>query len=123
MNSEWAGLGLDAPLDLMRNGLHASASAFEAMVERSIWLDVPATCDPLGVNLYNLGFSVNLLNDWMSNTVVDGQTLFDHMENQGCVDCITTAKSLHHMCISEGTFNTEYYIILYYVQVHRISSV
>ena len=123
MNSEWAGLGLDAPLDLMRNGLHASASAFEAMVERSIWLDVPATCDPLGVHLYNLGFSVNLLNDWMSNTVVDGQTLFDHMENQGCVDCITTAKSLHHMCISEGTFNTEYYIILYYVQVHRISSV
>ena len=102
MNREWKDLALDGPLDMMRNGLHASASAFEAMVERLAWLNIPATCDPLGVKLYDIGLGVQLMNDWMLNVSVKGQPLYNHMENQGCEECFGTAKTLFSAALHDG---------------------
>ena len=97
MNSEWVGLGLDAPLDLMRNGLHASASAFEAMVERSIWLGVSCDHDKyFGVRLLSMNIPVELIEEWAKNPLVYGRYVFDHMENMGSEETLVAVTDLCH---------------------------
>jgi nucleoside diphosphate kinase len=104
MSAEWEGLGLDAPLDMMRNGVHASASAFEAMVERFIWLGVPLGKDKhLGAKLVSASIPPSLLKEWSMNPLVHGKFIFDYMENQGTLQCLETAKHLHNISLS-GTY-------------------
>jgi hypothetical protein len=94
MTTRWEELGLDGPLDMMRNGIHASASAFEALVERSIWLRISAEGDALGTELMQLGLTPEVMTDWMSNVSVNGKPMFDHMDGKGSRDCLKIAKHL-----------------------------
>ena len=94
MSTQWEDLGLSGPLDMMRNGVHASASAFEALVERSMWLQTPPTECHFGEELVNVGVISTIMNDWMSNMFVKGKLVFDHMQNKGHRECIDMAKVL-----------------------------
>ena len=95
MNARWEDLGLARPLDMMRNGLHASASAFEALVERSIWLGVALEADAyFGVNLFSSTVPANVLKEWAMNPMVYRKYVFDRMENKGSKQCLETAQEL-----------------------------
>ena len=96
MNAEWEDLGLGGPLDMVRNGLHASASAFEALVERSIWLGVSLETDAhFGVHLFSSAVPATVLKEWTTNPMVYRKYIFDRMENQGSEQCLETAIELH----------------------------
>ena len=101
VSAEWESLGLAGPLDMMRNGVHASASAFEAMVERSIWLGVPLDKDKhLGAHLLSSGIPMSVLKEWSLNPQTRGKFIFDHMENQGSGQCLETARSIYNFASS-----------------------
>jgi nucleoside diphosphate kinase len=98
MSADWEGLGLESPMNMMRNGVHASASAFEAMVERSIWLGTAVDTDKyLGAQLLSASIPVGVLEDWSGNPIVHGKFMFDHMENQGTHQCLHIAKNLYNI--------------------------
>lgn len=92
--SDWKELGLAAPLDMASNGIHCSASAFEALVEISEWLKLSVENDRFGDELIRSGVSRDMLVDWMSNISVKGKPVFDHMEDKGSRECVDTAKQL-----------------------------
>ena len=94
MNARWEDLGLARPLDMMRNGLHASASAFEALVERATWLQMSAESDALGAELIDLGLTSEGMMDWVANVSVKGKPVFDHMDDKGRRECVETAQQL-----------------------------
>ena len=102
MSTQWEDLGLSGPLDMMRNGVHASASAFEALVERSIWLGQSLETDLyFGKNLVASGVPAHLLEEWTTNPIVRNKYLFDIMENKGSAQCLHIAKELHmDTCLS-----------------------
>jgi len=49
MAAQWRDLRLQHPLDVTHNAVHASA--FEALAERTQWLNAPSFSDPLGYSL------------------------------------------------------------------------
>lgn len=91
----WMELEMKGPLDIQNNGIHASSSAFEALVERSIWYKQSLKSDPyFGTRLIAEGISSKTLREWSMNCVINDTKLFDHMKYLGADDCIEKAKSL-----------------------------
>jgi hypothetical protein len=114
MTQKWDELGLSGPLDTMSNGLHASASAFEAMVERSIWLGVPLHKDKqFGVDLFSTSIPAAVIEGWATNPRIRGKFVFDHMENQGSGQCLETAKALHRNTSSGTELTLSVWIIVH----------
>ena len=88
--------GLQEPLDIMKNGIHASASAFESLVERSLWLRAPVEEDEhFGVSLISSAIPQYILKEWMCNPAVNGKYIFDCMENMGTEQCLEVALELY----------------------------
>ena len=86
---------MKGPLDIQNNGIHASSSAFEAMVERSIWFQQSLKSDPyFGKRLVSEGVPTKTLRDWSMNCIVHDSRLFDHMLELGAEDCIAKALEL-----------------------------
>jgi hypothetical protein len=81
-------------MNMMRNGVHASASAFEAMVERSIWMKITPELDDYWPQLIDAGLTPDILRCWITNVFVMGKTVFDHMEDKGSRECIETVRHL-----------------------------
>jgi len=94
LSSRWEELGVDGPLDMMRNGVHASASAFEAMVERSIWLKVPMEQDVFGAEVLEAGATPSQLSDWKLNVSVNGKPVFGLMAGLGSRGCLEVVRGL-----------------------------
>ena len=113
MNMEWENLNLESPLDMMKNGIHVSASAFEALCERNAWLNVPATCDPLGVMLFNLGFSATTIQSWISNAYVNGQPIYDVFENKSTLECCEVAKIILPTVTKYGMLTNPFDLLLF----------
>ena len=55
INSTWKELGLSDPPNITDNGVHASASPFEAMAERLNWLGTPLRSDPFARAMLSAG--------------------------------------------------------------------
>jgi hypothetical protein len=92
---QWMELQVKAPLDIQNNAIHASSSAFEAMVERSIWFKQSLKGDPLfGKRLIAAGVPSKTLREWANNSIIRESRLFDHMNNLGADDCIDKALEL-----------------------------
>jgi len=98
IHAEWAELGLQAPLDLFHNAIHASSSSFEAFSEHLNWLKISINNDPLGCYLYQLGLTPQTLKDWLANTPIRGKHAFDYFENKGSDECIEVVRDI----ISQG---------------------
>lgn len=89
---QWRELRLQRPPDLMHNAIHASASAFEACVERSIWFKTPLEEDAMfGQKLISAGIPLTTLKDWSANPKIFDKNVFDYMLNLDSAQCVAKA--------------------------------
>lgn len=92
---DWKQLGLKAVPNTGDNGVHASASPFEGLAERSNWLDVPADADLFGARLIaETGISKEKIAAWSVDPQVNGKSIFDQLEDKDSEECIAIMKKL-----------------------------
>ena len=95
MFRDWQRLGLERPPDRRDNGVHFSASAFEGLAERLIW--VPGTMlftDPFGSRLLSCNIPSLTVENWLHNPPVQQRAIFDHMNQLDGQECLSKAKEL-----------------------------
>lgn len=98
--ANWEALGLATVPNVGDNGVHASASPFEALAERANWLGASVSTDPFGAALIAAGVPESVILDWSVDpqVMVDGKkgSLFDALEDMdsaACIDkCVSIAK-------------------------------
>ena len=61
---DWKNLDLTYEPNVGDNGVHASASPFEALAERNNWLHADITKDPFGAKLIKAGVSPEVIKEW-----------------------------------------------------------
>ena len=97
--SKWKGLGLDYEPNVGDNGIHASASPFEAMAERMNWLSTPLASDPFGASL----LASKVPEAYITKGCVDPQvglleggkgSLFDALEDLDSAECLQKCVAL-----------------------------
>jgi hypothetical protein len=107
--ADWEKLGLKAPCNGGDNAVHASASPFEGLAERTNWLGVAIADAPYGKVLHAAGIPEATINKWSSDPQVtyDAETatktgkekgsIFDALEDmdyQACLDkCVAISKA------------------------------
>jgi len=96
---KWQELGLATEPNVGDNGVHASASPFEAMAERNNWLGVALDQDPFAQALMTAGISKETIAAWTKDPQVDiGEgkkgSLFDALEDMNASDCLAKASAL-----------------------------
>jgi hypothetical protein len=94
IHKDWQALGLAAPCNVGDNGLHASASPFEALAERMNWLGVGAEGDAFGAALLRGGVSAATIAAWSKDPQVGGKSLFDQLEDLDAAPCLAKAQQL-----------------------------
>jgi len=81
----WESLGLKAMPDVGDNGVHASASPFEAMAERVIWLQKDLNDEAIAKYAFKSGVSEDTLRAWMKDAQVKSgdksTSIFDLFED------------------------------------------
>merc|ERR1719469_292534 len=90
---QWKELGLAAEPDVGDNGMHASASPFEAFAERNNWLSVPVQDDIFGQQMLEAGLSESMIKDWSVDPQVaisEGKkgSIFDQLEDMDSKACL-----------------------------------
>merc|ERR1712217_5096 len=94
----WASLGLSSEPNTGNNGLHASASPFEALSERSNWLSVPLSQDYFGRAMLASGIPLAMIKAWCEDPAVmfDGkkQSLFDLLEDLDGRECLKKSAAI-----------------------------
>jgi len=89
---DWQKLGLRAVPNTGDNGMHASASPFEALSERSNWLGVPLESDPYGRAMLSSGVPFHHMKAWTDDPPVNfegkKQSIFDLLEDLDARDCL-----------------------------------
>jgi len=95
---KWKDLGLSAQPDVGDNGVHASASPFEALAERVNWTGANVKEDTFGKAVLSLGISEETLKAWLADAQVkvDGkaQSIFDFLEDQNSKDNLEALKKV-----------------------------
>jgi nucleoside diphosphate kinase len=95
---DWKSLGLQAQPDVGDNGVHASASPFEAMCERLNWLGATLESDPFGAQLLAAGIPKETILAWTKDpqVTVEGKSasLFDSLEDLSVSACLAKAKEI-----------------------------
>merc|ERR1712072_245334 len=67
---KWKSLGLKSVPNTGDNGVHASASPFEALAERMNWLKANPQDDEYGAALIDAGVSVDTIKTWSEDPQV-----------------------------------------------------
>jgi ribosomal protein L12E/L44/L45/RPP1/RPP2 len=95
---KWQELGLASEPNVGDNGVHASASPFEALAERMNWLGATLAEDEFGAALLAAGLDAETIMAWTKDPQVDVDgtmgSLFDALEDTNCSDCIKKAASI-----------------------------
>lgn len=99
---DWSALGLKAEPNIGDNGIHASASPFEALAERCNWLSSKIEEDSFGSSLLNGGLSKDLITAWSVDPQInigDGKKggLFDQVEDIDNAQCLQRLVELSKM--------------------------
>lgn len=98
VHREWRDLQLKCEPHVAENVVHASASPFEALLERTNWAGSNLAEDPFGMALLHRGISRDILDVWRSDPVVENgdkkRSLFDLFENLDSSACIQTAIAI-----------------------------
>ena len=101
---QWQKLGLPAKPDTGDNGVHASASPFEAMAERANWLGADVSKDAFGKGMLAAGVSSKDISTWSADcqVSVDGETaegktmsVFDTLEDMDADDVLAKVGRIH----------------------------
>jgi nucleoside diphosphate kinase len=95
----WKEYGLSAEPNTGDNGVHASASPFEALAERMNWLGATLEKDNFGRMLLEAGVSTTDIDEWTKDPVVkypDGNfgSLWDYLEDTDADRCITMCQTI-----------------------------
>lgn len=97
---QWQELGLKCEPDIGDNGVHASASPFAGLAEKTNWLGVRPEDDAFGRALIALNVSKELISEWSDGTPVQfegrRQSLFDLVENLDSPECLWRAGLIAH---------------------------
>jgi len=98
VHRRWRELGLAAEPHVGDNVVHASASPFEAMLERLNWSGSRLRDDPFGQALLRLGISELTIDDWASDPIVEyrgeRKSLFDVLENLDSFACLDVLREV-----------------------------
>ena len=101
IKAQWQALGLKAEPDVGDNGVHASASPFEALAERMNWCGTPMASDVYGSALLAAGLPQRALESWTVDpqvTLPDGDnkkgSLFDALEDLNAPECLIRCRAL-----------------------------
>jgi len=104
---EWQALGLKSEPNTGDNGVHASASPFEAMCERMNWLGVQCDADAYGRALMATGVSEKTIKDWsvdpqVKTEAADGGwvrfgSIWDALEDMDAQACLEKTKKLQDL--------------------------
>ena len=97
--ADWKTLGLAAVPNVGDNGVHASASPFEALAERMNWLGADCASDAFGAALLTAGVDEATIKAWSVDPQVKlpggGKgSLFDAVEDMDAEDCLATLMSI-----------------------------
>jgi glutathione S-transferase/nucleoside diphosphate kinase len=96
---DWESLGLNSLPNVGDNGVHASASPFEALAERMNWLGASIDADPFGSSCLAAGLSEETIRAWSVDPQVQlpsgGKgSLFDAVEDMDVKQCLATLISI-----------------------------
>ena len=103
---DWKALGLKAPCNGGDNAVHASASPFEGLAERTNWLAGSIGDDPFGKALLEEGVPAATIKAWSSDPQVkyDAATtkatgkakgsIFDALEDLDYEECLTRCVAI-----------------------------
>lgn len=92
---DWRALGLKESPNTGDNGVHASASPFEALSERANWLKADISGDSFGKRLLASGISKETIEAWSVDPQVKGGSLFDALEDLDSDACVAKAVELN----------------------------
>mmetsp|Transcript_47231 Transcript_47231/g.151363 ORF Transcript_47231/g.151363 Transcript_47231/m.151363 type:complete len:332 (-) Transcript_47231:218-1213(-) len=101
---DWKALGLAAQPDTGDNGVHASASPFEALAERMNWLGADPATDTFGAQMIKAGISKATIKAWSVDPQVTygpspiTASLFDTLEDTDSDYCLALAKMIGASC-------------------------
>jgi len=89
---DWVALKLKAVPNTGDNGVHASASPFEALAERANWLGASLSTDPFGRAMLASGVPLSKVQAWTDDPPVNfegkKQSLFDLLEDLDGRECL-----------------------------------
>lgn len=98
--AKWQELGLASEPNTGDNGVHASASPFEALAERANWLGYRPDRDPFGKLLLKAGVSKGLIKEWSNDPQVTfgvipmTTSLFDSLEDTDSDYCLALCQMI-----------------------------
>jgi len=98
--AKWQELGLKESPNVGDNGMHASASPFEALAERNNWLGVPIAKDKFGRSMRSEKIAMGVIKAWSVDpqvTIEEGGakgSLFDAVEDLNADPCLAKLISL-----------------------------
>lgn len=94
--SNWQKLHIKTRPNIEENYVHASPSAYEALVEKAIWFMSPILKDPFAIQLIEAGVPKNTIKEWCRNPILKEKPLFEHMSARGCDQSVEKALQLLH---------------------------
>lgn len=100
---QWKELGLSEVPNKGDNGVHASASPFEGLAEKSNWLGRDISSDSFGAALLGKGLSLDTIKEWSVDPRVelgDGEgkgSVFDALEDMDADDCAAKLAALNEL--------------------------
>jgi nucleoside diphosphate kinase len=96
--NDWQALKLKAVPNTGDNGVHASASPFEALAERANWLGAELSTDPFGRALLASGVPLKSIKAWTDDPPVSfegkKQSLFDLLEDLDGKECLQKSAKI-----------------------------
>jgi len=95
---DYEALGLTSVPDVGDNGVHASASPFEALAERMNWLGAKLADDPFGAAMLKAGIPEETIMAWTKDPQVEFEggkgSLFDLLEDLNADECLAKAQKI-----------------------------
>jgi len=102
--AKWEELGLKSKPNTGDNGVHASASPFEGLAERTNWLSAKVEEDSFGSALIANGISAETIKEWSVDPRVtwkvgdntEASSLFDALEDMDAAECLAKAVEINN---------------------------
>merc|ERR1712070_499501 len=96
--AKWKDLGLKSEPNVGDNGVHASASPFEAFAERNNWMGIPVFKDRFGRLMLDEDVPMDTIKAWSVDPQVNlgdkKGSIFDALEDMDADDCLAKIASL-----------------------------
>jgi nucleoside diphosphate kinase len=107
--ASWKDLGLASEPNVGDNGMHASASPFEALAERNNWLGISIDDDNFGKIVLGAGLSSQRISAWSVDPQVriegsEKGSIFDQLEDLDSSDCLSKLKAISEMNLMNQAF-------------------